>query len=547
MKSSFMKYERRYLTQFDTLEVPQRITEVLVIGSGVAGLRAAIEAAERAKVLVIAKDELAETTTSYAQGGVAIVTDPEDSIACHVADTVRTGKGLTDEAAARSIIADGPKMLEDLNEWGFFFDTTEGCYDLGQEGGHCMKRVLRAHGDNTGAEIQNALIDRIREHPNIRVMENAFAIDLLSENGRCHGALVWDDRRGKQIIWAGSVVLATGGSGRLFRETTNPRLSTGDGLAMAFRAGAVLRDLEFFQFHPTTLYVAGAARALISEALRGEGAILMTRDGRAFMKEYHPDAELAPRDVVSRAIVTEMKKTGDTSVYLDFSGLREKRIKERFEHLAKLCDSFDLDLYEDLIPVRPSAHYQIGGLRTDLSGATSVERLYAAGEVASTGLHGANRLASNSLLEGFVMGRRAGSAAAEVALTATRDQEVVPKFMEITFDKYRQHHIILEDMTASLRSLMWRACGVEREGERLGDALKEMGYWSRYVLDREFNKPAGWQLQNMILIAAMITRAALERTESRGVHFRTDHPETDDEKWKRHSETSIEILETSEK
>ncbi len=533
----FREYVRRYLTQFDTLEVPQRVAEVLVIGSGVAGLRAAIIAAEHSRVLVVSKHELGDTATSHAQGGVAIVTDSSDSIDSHFSDTIATGKGISDESVVRSIISEGPDVLRELMDWGFFFDTENGRYDLGREGGHSARRILRASGDETGHELQDMLLTRIKGHPNIRTLEDAFAIDLLSENGTCHGALIFDKNRGKQIIWAGATVLATGGSGCVFRETTNPSISTGDGLAMAFRAGAEIMDLEFFQFHPTTLYVAGAVRALISEALRGEGAILRNKNGDAFMKAYHPSAELAPRDVVSRAILSELNKTGVTSVYLDFTHMREKHIRERFHHLAKLCDQFDLDIYKDLVPVRPSAHYQVGGVKTDVSGLTSIDRLYACGEVACTGLHGANRLASNSLLEGLVMGSRAGAAAGRTAQEAKKADEIVPRFLDATFDKFRAHHIILEDVVASLKSLMWRSCGLEREKEPMTHALEQVGFWGRYVLDREFHNPVGWELQNMLITGALMLESALARTESRGVHFRRDFPETDDDRWKKHSFT----------
>jgi L-aspartate oxidase len=531
----FRDYVRRYLTQFDTLEVPQRITEVLVIGSGIAGLRAADEASKSAKVLVLAKGALGETATRYAQGGVAIAADADDSVESHVADTIATGKGLCDKEAVETIISEGPAALRDLMDWGFFFDTANGKYDFGKEGGHSKPRILRAHGDETGQALQNLMLKRVEASPSIRTQANTFVVDLLTDEGVCRGALVWNEQRGMEIIWAGAVVLASGGSGRVFRETTNPPIATADGIAMAYRAGAELADLEFFQFHPTTLYIAGASRALISEALRGEGAILRTRGGRAFMKDYHPSAELAPRDVVSRAIISELKKTGTTNVYLDFSHMRDKHIKERFGHLAQLCESFDLDLYEDPIPVRPTAHYQIGGVRTDLQGRTTVERLFACGEVASTGIHGANRLASNSLLEGLVMGKRAGVSALKAAQAAARDGQVIPKFMEISFEKYRQHHIVLEDMIASLRSLMWRFCGVERDGKELKAALDEVSFWSRYVLDREFHRPEGWELQNMLIASVLSIECALKRTESRGVHFRNDFPKTDDLKWKKHT------------
>lgn len=336
------------------------------------------------------------------------------------------------------------------------------------------------------------------------------------------------------LIWAQAVVLATGGLGQVYRETTNPRVATGDGFALAYRAGAVLTDVEFVQFHPTTLYVAGASRALISETLRGEGGVLRNQRGERFMPKYHDLAELAPRDVVSRSIVQEMQATGDTKVYLDLTHLSAEHLQARFPMIWQLCQSFDIDISKDLIPVRPSAHYMVGGVRTDHDAATSIQRLYAVGEVACTGLHGANRLGSNSLLEGLVFGRRAGQAvrrcltngAVRLPLRAVRSVLTAPT----------RGQIDLTDVANSLRSLMWRAVGIERQEPHLETAEETIDFWCGYVMDKEFMDPSGWEIQNMLTVAKLLVHSARVRTESRGVHYRTDYPEPDDAHWLRHLE-----------
>jgi L-aspartate oxidase len=504
---------------------------VLVVGSGAAGLRAALEAAKYGRTLVVTKCAISETNTELAQGGVAAPVSSEDSVDEHVADTIRVGQGIADEEVVKAVVGEGSRVIDELVGWGARFDLKGDSFAFAQEGGHSKARILRANGDSTGREVERVLVESVLNHPNIRILEHTFMIDLVTEDGTCSGAVIFDQANGKQIIWAKQTILATGGAGQVYRETTNPEIASGDGLAAACRAGAELADLEFVQFHPTTLYIAGAIRALISEAVRGEGAHLLDTEGSRFMKKYHEDGELAPRDIVSRAIMQEMKNSGATRVHLDLRHLNAEKVHKRFPGLTELCAMFDLDLARDLIPVRPSAHYMIGGVKTDLHGHTSIANLMACGEVACTGLHGANRLASNSLLEVMVMGRRTGEAAGR-ALKGV--EPVGPKPIE-NAPSPNKHRILLRDMENSLRALMWRNVGIERDAKGLTEACELLDFWCRYVLNRDFDSPDGWRLQNMLQVGQLITACALEREESRGVHFRTDFPERDDKNWKRHT------------
>jgi L-aspartate oxidase len=362
-------------------------------------------------------------------------------------------------------------------------------------------------------------------------MERCFAVDLVTDEKGCLGAVVCDERGELRVVEAGATVLATGGCGRIYRETTNPEVSTGDGLALAFRAGATIRDVEFIQFHPTTLYVAGAARALISEVVRGEGGILVDRNGDRFMQKYHPNGELASRDIVSRAVLTQMRETGHTHVYLDIRHLPMELIDRRFPEIREICGRFDIDISKDLIPVRPSAHYMIGGVRTDLSGRTDVAGLYACGEVASTGLHGANRLGSNSLLEALVLGRAVGRTVIEEA--AAGGARRVKGLPQPSRAGAITDGLDITDMRNSLRSQMNRNVGIERRGPGLEEAKQALDFWSRYVMEREFHDPRGWELQNMLTAARLIVEAAMVRCESRGAHHRLDFPEKTGE-WERH-------------
>ena len=527
--------QRRYLVQFDSRNLPHVFTDVLVIGAGVGGLRTALELSGEFDVLVLVKEGLEDSNTQNAQGGVAAVLSAADSVEEHVADTLATGQGLCDEETVRLVVSEGPERVRELLKWGAEFDREDGQLAQAKEGGHSRARVLHAHGDATGAEVARTLVEALSKAERVKVWEHNYVLDLIGEEGRVRGALVWQQGRGLMLVWAQEVVLATGGIGQLYRETTNPKGATGDGVAIAYRAGATLMDMECVQFHPTTLYVAGATRALISETLRGEGGVLLNRRHERFMPRYHDDAELAPRDVVSRAINNEMALTGDTKVYLDLTHLAAERVRGRFPMIYQLCMSFGIDITKDLIPVRPSAHYMIGGVRTDHSGATEIEGLYAVGEAASTGLHGANRLGSNSLLEGLVFGRRCGQAICRRLGQGNGSGRGVgmAKVTSVLAGPTRGQ-IDLEDVENSLRSLMWRAAGIERERSHLETAEETVDFWCGYIMDKQFADPRGWQIQNMLTVAKLVVQAARQRTESRGVHYRTDFPERDDKQWRRH-------------
>ncbi len=523
---------RRYLINFDSRRLGQVFTDVLVIGSGVAGLRAAIEAATQANVIVITKDRVPDCNTASAQGGVAAVTDREDSVESHVADTLQVGCGLCDPQVVQIMAEEGPGAIRELIDWGGRFDLEHGGVALGMEGGHSARRIVHAAGDATGQELSRVLARRASEFERMRIFENCFVIDLVVLEGRAVAAVAHHAKYGHQIIWAKSIILASGGAGCIFRETTNVPSATADGHAMAFRAGVALRDMEFVQFHPTALYLAGASRALISEAVRGEGAYLVDRDGQRFMPDYHPDAELAPRDVVSRAIVDHLAKTNATCVYLDVRHFPAGRFVSRFPNIAALCRSFDIDVERDLIPVRPAAHYMIGGIAVDLNGRSSLNGLYACGEASASGLHGANRLASNSLAEGLVFGKRVGHAAAQTA--ADEQAQITPRAFNYAISPSARTELDLADVRNSLRALSWRNLGIDRTGDRLTETVEIIDFWGRYVMDKVLDDRAGWETQNMLTVSRCIAHSALARQESRGVHYRSDFPELDDAQFRGH-------------
>lgn len=531
---------RRYLVDIDVRTTHQLFTDCLIIGAGIAGLRAAIEAAEHQNVIVACKGAVEDSNTWKAQGGIASVLNKADSFESHIADTISAGCGLSDEKVADLVIRQGPKLVEQLLEWGTEFDIAGDHIAATLEGGHSYPRIAHAHGDKTGRIIAEVLIKKAKQSPNIKILENFYAIDLLTnDDNDCIGIVGFDKRRDYQIIWAANTILATGGAGKLYRETTNPQIATGDGIAMAYRAGAVLSDLEFMQFHPTTLYIAGASRALITEALRGEGAILLDSNGCAFMKEYHKSAELAPRDIVSRAILSQMLKTGSTHVYLDVRHFDKKHFAKRFPLINELCESFDIDVSRDLIPVRPSAHYMIGGVKTDASAVTTVKNLYACGEIAATGLHGANRLGSNSLLEGLVFGKIAGQ---QVSRHKKADSSGIRHpAIKYTIPASDRTRLDTADVRNSLRALMWRNVGITRKNQPLTEAGEIIRFWQRYVMDKTFDSPQGWECQNMLTVCLLMANSAQQRRESRGVHFRSDFPDTDDKHFKKYIEITRDL------
>lgn len=511
---------RRYLTDFDSTRTGNLFTDVLVIGTGVAGSRAALAAAEHGTIILMTKAAFDECATQYAQGGVAAALADTDSPAAHRDDTLRVGGGLNRVEAVERLVQAGPDCVRELIEWGIQLDHEGESLSLTREGGHRANRIAHDH-DQTGKAFVKTLADHVRRREGIRIFENCFMIDLLTRDEHCVGAVTYHERYGHQLIWAKQTILAAGGCGQVWRETTNPPVATGDGLAAAYRAGARLSDLEMMQFHPTTLYIAGAGRALISEAVRGEGAFLVDRAGERFMHAFHPDMELAPRDVVSRSILRHMIETDTNSVYLDVRHIAQ--FKTRFPHIAAKCAEFGIDVSNELIPVRPSAHYMIGGVEADLDGTTSLDGLLACGEASCSGVHGANRLASNSLLEGLVYGKAVGQTAG--ARLSDVEQPTPARRIFVENPTSARTTLDLGDIHNSLRSVMWRNAGIARTGNRLQETIEIIDFWSRFTLDKSFDDAGGWELQNMLTVARMIAASAAERNDSAGVHHRLDHPQ----------------------
>ena len=503
--------------------------DFLVIGSGIAGLRAALSLADVGDVVMLTKADQRESNTGYAQGGIAAAMGPDDSPELHARDTMAAGDGLCVPEAVDVLVREGPRYVDELIDWGTAFDRApDGRPALGREGAHSVRRVLHAR-DATGREISRVLGSRVSGNRRIRVVDDANATDLVVTGGQCAGAtfVTTGDVRGSAS--AGRTLLATGGAGQVFRETTNPAIATGDGIAMAARAGVRVVDLEFVQFHPTVLSVEGAPRFLLSEALRGEGARLINKAGEAFAQRYEPAGDLASRDLVSRAIVREAERTG-SPVYLSLTHLDPAFVTQRFPTITRACARMGLDLARDQIPVSPAAHYVMGGVDTDLDGGTSLPGLFAAGEVACTGAHGANRLASNSLLEGLVFGVRAAEAMKAAARPVSLPASDV---IEDRVPSTRGGTIPSAD---EVRDLMWRHVGVLRARPLLERAVAQLQVWAGAVA---YSRPSSGQQQELCRIRSIVTaglliaRAAWRRTESRGAHFRTDFPSHDDLHWSR--------------
>lgn len=499
--------------------------DFVVIGSGVAGLRAAIALAESgADVAVLTKDNTSESNTEYAQGGVAVVLSDDDTAELHEGDTITAGAGLCDPEAVATLVTEGTKYIKQLIDWGTEFDRDGGRLVFTREAAHSRRRILHAHGDSTGREIVRALTARAAGEPRINLIPFAFTEDLIISNDRCIGVGFLDPiLRAPRAIFARAVVLCTGGAGQLFQHTTNPPVATGDGMAMAYFAGAEMADMEFVQFHPTALNLENAPRFLLSEAMRGEGGILRNKFGERFMPNYDERGELAPRDIVSRSIVAEMRRTGTRSVFLDMTALDRDFLKHRFPTIFETCAAYGLNIAKDLLPVSPASHYCMGGVRTDLYGRTSVPGLYAAGEVTCTGVHGANRLASNSLLEGLVFGARAGEAAAaeNKHREDLRESESVPRDAALP-----ARWEISTAVRKRVKRVMWERVGILRSGQSLKRALLEF--------DQIAASNLSTSSRNFVTVASLIARAALWREESRGGHFRTDFPVAR-ENWKLHS------------
>ncbi len=491
--------------------------DFLIIGSGVAGLRAAIELAEHGSVYVVTKDLPEESSTEYAQGGVAVALSDEDTIGIHFEDTIKASDGLCDEKAVRILVEEGPDRIRELISWGAEFDRAGTKLSFTMEAAHSRRRILHAHGDSTGKEIVRVLLNKAKSLSTIQKYPFSYVIDLIVFDGKCYGAYVLRDGKIKAIL-SNDTILTTGGAGQLFSRTTNPPVATGDGISLAFRAGAILKDMEFVQFHPTCLYAPLAPQFLLSEALRGEGGVLRNIHKEKFMKIYHHMAELAPRDIVSRAIVSEMVRTNSYHVYLDITHMDKEYVKKRFPMIYTTCLKYDIDILNELIPVSPAAHYMMGGVMTDVYGRTSISGLLAAGEVVCTGVHGANRLASNSLLEGLVFGERTGRGAVEYSVNPDdidRNDLHLNNFQTIENP---------DEVRGLLRKFMWEKAGIIRCEESLSYAEKEIKKFLnivRYPYGTRYEN----EIKNIIQTSYIIVTAALNRRCSIGSHYRSDFPE----------------------
>jgi len=511
--------------------------DFLVIGSGVAGLSFALKVSAWGKVAVVTKREIEECNTKYAQGGIASVWSQEDSFDAHVQDTLVAGDGLCHPDVVEMVVKNGPDRIRDLIKWGVNFtlwekDKTK--YDLAKEGGHSKRRIIHA-ADLTGEEVEKTLAKRVRENSNINVYENLIAVNLIVREEECWGAYVLDTKKKVVHTFLAKVtLLATGGAGKVYLYTSNSDIATGDGIAMAFRAGAKIGNMEFMQFHPTCLYHPEAKSFLISEAVRGEGGILRLRDGSSFMHKYHPQKELAPRDIVARAIDREMKERGDDCVFLDITHKSPEFIKKRFPHIYRKCRSFGFDITREPLPVVPAAHYICGGVLTDRDGRTSLKRLYAVGEVACSGLHGANRLASNSLLEALVFADRASQHAKSAAQEEITFPSVLPWDIGHAVDSYET--VMVSHNWDEIRRLMWNYVGIVRSNKRLERAKRRIEllqkeiqeyYWD-FIITSDLI-----ELRNIATVGQLIIDSAIQRRESRGLHYNLDYPSKDDLSWKK--------------
>ena len=507
-------------------------TDFLVIGAGVAGLRAAIELAPAGRVLVLAKKEVSDSNTQYAQGGIAAALSDEDEISLHLQDTLNAGDGLCNPEAAKVLVEDAPDRIEELIAWGTQFDREGTKLTFGREGAHSRNRILHAHGDSTGREILRALYAKAKTLPEISVQEFEFSTDLQVENGRACAVQLIDDHGQNKTITCSAVLLATGGLGQLYLNTTNPSVATGDGVAMAYRAGAEVTDLEFIQFHPTALYLKKAPRFLLSEALRGEGAHLRNMEMTRFMPKYHPMGELAPRDVVARAIMHELEssRAKDPLVYLDLTDLDAAHIRKRFPRIFATCMQYNIDITTELIPIRPAAHYSMGGVRTDLDGRSSVAGLYAAGEAAGTGVHGANRLASNSLLEGLVFGGRAGKRMRDELKMPAKSQDGVAPAAAYSNGPLP---LPVEAAITQIQELMWKQVGIVRTAQGMKQAIRGLEEMAAILSHPRTRRQ--YEARNLQIAGSLVARSALAREESRGAHYRTDYSDHNDVKFKKHS------------
>ena len=504
--------------------------DYIIIGSGIAGLNTALLAQEHGSVLIITKGEIDDCNTRYAQGGIAAAVGPGDSPTLHMRDTLTAGAGLCDHEAVDVLTREGPQRVANLIQWGVPFDTSEGQVSLGREGAHSMPRILHAGGDATGQHIEVTLSALVAK-ANVTVLEYTLATKLIVETGEVKAVETLNSETGEGQTFTGKfVVIATGGAGQLYRYTTNPEVATGDGVALAYLGGAQVMDMEFYQFHPTALWLAGAPTFLLSEAMRGEGAILRDINLNPFMANYHSMADLAPRDVVSRALAIEMDKANGAAVYLDFSYLSPDIIQSRFPTIYKFCLRYGLDITKAPVPVAPAAHYMMGGVRIDTWGRTNVKGLYACGEASCSAVHGANRLASNSLLDTLVFAQRLVASSLGEAPSKTNDSGKHNMYASM-----RSREMVCASMPSfsrrAFQDLMWRNVGINRRGSRLLLTARILNAWERGMSDPVNRQD--YELRNMVLLGRLMVESALLRQESRGSHFREDFPETSPD-WEKH-------------
>lgn len=521
----------RYMIDFDSQKIVPQYYDVIIIGSGIAGVYTALEIPENLKIAILSKEEIDISNSALAQGGIAVSLDKEDSPEYHFKDTIFAGAGLCNEESVWVLVNEAASNIENLCKYGVNFDkksSTE--LSLTREGAHSKNRIIHA-GDTTGKEVCDTLTSIVKMRSNVTIEERVFAIDLLIEDGRCKGVIAYDENNSEYSIYSSHVVVcATGGFGQIYSNTTNPEVATGDGICLAYRAGAELMDLEFIQFHPTVLFHPDNKSFLISEAVRGEGALLRNINGYRFMPDYHELNELAPRDVVSRAIFEEMNKTGADYVYLDITFKDKEYLENRFPNIYRTCFNYGIDISRDYIPVAPAEHYCMGGIKADVRGRTCIPGFYACGEAACNGIHGANRLASNSLLEGLVFGNIIGQEITEYL----KDKISERPALSIVNKGFRvPKHIDNEAIRQQVQGIMTKHVGIIRNREGLELAKEKIMSLYKEIKDKENNSTKDFEVQNLILVSALVIQSAIEREESRGAHYRTDFNKTDDSNWKR--------------
>ncbi len=521
----------RYLVNFDTKNLKTEYHDVLIIGSGIAGVYTALNIDPKYDVAILTKESIEISNSVLAQGGIAVSLDKTDSPEFHFRDTIYAGAGLCSEESVWVLVNEAAENVKTLLKYGVQFDMA-GPSELsfGREAAHSKNRIIHA-GDTTGKEVCDKLVSVVRTRKNIIIKERIFVIDLVTENGECRGLLAYDVNTSEMVFFASRVVVcATGGFGQLYEYTTNPEVATGDGVSLAYRAGAQLADLEFIQFHPTVLYHPQNRSFLITEAVRGEGGILRNAEGKRFMPEYHELAELAPRDVVSRAIFMEMKKTGKPNVYLDITFKPREWLEKRFPNIFRTCLGYGIDISKDYIPVAPAEHYCMGGIKTDIFGRTKIKGFYACGEAACSGIHGANRLASNSLLEGLVFGNKIAGEINRIIDDIRRDSGFSASY-------HRERKSLDVDINAikkDIQKIMIQHVGIIRDRQGLELAREKIARYREMLRDYKNTNPDDFEVQNMLLLSYLVIESALEREESRGAHFRADFDRTDDINWKRH-------------